>query len=206
GVVASVGTVGGGVDIGCGVHGPDLNRQFVCIFVERGHVGGARAFGQPVAARIGTPQRGGGGHIGGEPEEGGQVPAGGAEAVRQQSAADVAEVDEQEPEEQGGQTGAGEAETGALLGPDLEYRARRLWGGAQAVRGLSGDPHPGPWGEDDAAAEVAQSPTVFDAAIGGPEHAGGGTDPFEFAGGHEQTGQVEAERLRATVALALIDL
>src|SRR5699024_12728866 len=48
--------------------------------------------------------------------------------------------------------------------------------------------------------------TVFDAAIGGPEHAGGGTDPFEFAGGHEQTGQVEAERLRATVALALIDL
>src|SRR5690625_6956345 len=32
------------------------------------------------------------------------------------------------------------------------------------------------------------------------------SDPLEFAGGHEQAGQVEAERLRATVALALIDL
>src|SRR5699024_9236909 len=182
GVEASGGNVGGAVLLGRGVHGPALNRQFVGIGVERGHVGGARAFGQPVAARIGTPQRGGGGHIGGEPEEGGQVPAGGAEAVRQQSAEDVAEVDEQEPEEQGGQTGAGEAETVALLGPDLEFRARRLWGGAQAVRGLSGDPHPGPWGEDDAAAEVAQSATVFDAAIGGPEHGGGGTGSVSVAG------------------------
>src|SRR5699024_12430772 len=87
-----------------------------------------------------------------------------------------------------------------------ELRGRWQWGGAQAVRGLSGDLHPRPWGEDDAAAEVAQSPTVFDAAISGPEHAGGGTDPLEFAGGHEQAGQGEAERRRATVASALIDL
>ena len=203
-------SAGGHLGGGCGrfvdVHASPLHGEFIRVRIEGGHMGGAAAFGQTIAPGVRAAQRRGRGGIRGQAEEGREGPAGGADVVAQQSGQHVLQLGEGEEAEQSEESGPGETEPVALFGADLEFRDRGQRRRSQLGGCGLGDAEFGSRSQDDSFAEVAQAPRVFDPTVGGAEDSGRGADALEFGGGDEHAGHVEAERLRLSVALALVDL